>query len=179
VPAKRDIISYIRIPKKNPNAITRKIFTHEEIASLWDASGEQMKRIALLLIFTGLRVSELLELKDEEVDLAAQKISVTHAKTPSGIREVPIGDKLLPLMEKFMAESHPPYEHVRRAFQTFGHTPHDTRHTFASMAAEAQIDQRLIDAMLGHSGGNTALKIYTHFSLEAKLEAVNNLLEIC
>ena len=179
LPAKRDIIAYIRIPKKNPNAITRKVFPADEIKNLWAEQDDQMKRIALILIFTGLRVSELLELTPDDVSLSAQRISITHAKTPSGIREVPIGDKLLPLMEKFMADERPLYERVRKAFKKFGHTPHDTRHTFATMAAEAQVDQRLIDAILGHTGANMALKVYTHFSLEAKLEVVNNLLEIC
>lgn len=179
LPAKRDMVSYIRIPKKNPNAITRKVFSADEIRDLWASQDDQMKRIALILIFTGLRVSELLELTPGDVDLSDQRISITHAKTPSGIREVPIGDKLLPLVEAFLEDERPPYEHVRKAFRKFKHTPHDTRHTFASMAAEAQIDQRLIDAILGHAGANMALKIYTHFSLESKLEVVNNLLEIC
>ena len=177
--AKHDLVQYIRIPKKNPNAITRKVFTREEIRALWSRD-DMTSRIALILIFTGLRVGELLELKDEDVDFDIQKISVTHAKTASGIREVPIADKILPLMRKYMSEPRPYYKKVHPMIKAIGHTPHDTRHTFATLATEAGIDQRLIDAILGHSpGSNMALKVYTHFSLEAKLEAVNNLLEIC
>ena len=178
-PTKHEMVSYIRIPKKNPNAITRKIFTPDEIRALWQNPHKPTNRLALILIFTGLRVGELLDLKDEDVDFDAQRISITHAKTAAGIREVPIGDKILPLMKEFMSERRQKYSATKAKIVSLGHTPHDTRHTFASLAAEAGIDQRLIDAMLGHSGGNTALKIYTHFSLEAKLEAVNNLLVIC
>lgn len=178
-PAKREMIPYIKIPKRNPNAIVRKVFTREEIAELWKDPHDPSKRLALILIFTGMRVGELLALKDEEVDFDAQRISITHAKTAAGVREVPIGDKILPLMKEFMSERRQKYSATKAKIVSLGHTPHDTRHTFASMAAEAGIDQRLIDAILGHAGANMALKIYTHFSLEAKLEAVNNLLEIC
>ena len=177
-PTKHNMVHYIKIPKKNPNTITRTTFSREEIQSLWKRN-DASSRLALILIFTGLRISELLSLDDCEVDFERQQISVTHAKTVSGIRDVPIGDKILPLMREFMSDERPTYRMAKRMIGEFGHRPHDTRHTFATLAAEAGTDQRLIDAILGHSPGNTALRVYTHFSIESKLEAVNNLLEIC
>ena len=179
LPIKKEFVRYLAIKGGNPRQLERKTFTADEIASLW-ASQTPLNDVTLVLLYTGLRVSELCNLRPSDVDIDAQTIHIREAKTPAGIRDVPIGDKLVPVFRRYWSRPHPSPVSIRgRMKRNLGHLPHDTRHTFASMAAEAGIDQRLIDAMLGHSTGNTALKVYTHFSIEKKLEAVNNLLEIC
>lgn len=55
------------------------------------------------------------------------------------------------------------------------HLPHDTRHTFASLAVEEEIDQRLIDEILGHAHQNLTLDVYSHLGLQRKLDAVNRI----
>lgn len=174
VPAdKKNFVTYLDPGKNNPRAIKRTIFTQEEINELWQAH-EPIADTALILIYTGLRISELMGLTSKHVDFGRQSISVTSAKTKAGIREVPIADKILPLMQAFI-EEHPTIAIFRdRLMNVYHHRPHDTRHTFATLMTEKNVDQRMIDALLGHSAGtNTALNIYTHITLEEKLKAVN------
>lgn len=48
-----------------------------------------------MLIYNGVRISELLDLKKENVHLDKQYFDVTDSKTENGIRKVPIADKVL------------------------------------------------------------------------------------
>ena len=192
--SKRDLISYLDVGNSNPNAITRKIFSQEEIQKLWSRDDSNAK-LMLVMIYTGMRIGEILAMKKENVHLDERYMDVIAAKTASGVREVPIADGIFPFVEEFMqsdGEKLITFVNNQTAARKVindetGHLPHDTRHTFATLGVEAGVDQRVIDAILGHSGGkNVALKIYTHIGLAAKLEAANlickstyNLLEVC
>ena len=46
----------------------------------------------LILIYTGVRIQELLDLKKEHVHLNEHYFDVIASKTESGIRKVPISD---------------------------------------------------------------------------------------
>jgi integrase len=82
----------------------------EHIAALLDAAGEldrgaksngQIHRRATLsaLVFTGLRIGELIELRWRDVDLAGGTITVRAAKTDAGMRRV----DLLPVLQDELA----------------------------------------------------------------------------
>lgn len=62
---KRDMVRYVDISKAgNPNSIKRSIFTHSEISTLWSLyKSNYYLSVVLILIYTGVRISELLELK--------------------------------------------------------------------------------------------------------------------
>ena len=51
-------------------------------------------QIVLMLIYTGVRISEMLDLKKENVHLKEQYFDVLASKTENGIRIVPIADKV-------------------------------------------------------------------------------------
>lgn len=173
---KADMVNYIDIGKANPRKITRRIFDRDELADLV-ARNDQTSNCILIMIFTGLRTSEFYALTDEDIDLGKQVLYVRASKTASGVREVPIADKLIPRFSHIERDPRRTFSH--KMMQRYNHRPHDTRNTFATMLVEAGVDQRVIDAMMGHSAGrNVALSVYTHISLEAKLAAVN-LLDIC
>lgn len=189
--AKADIIQYLNINKGNPNAIERDIFTQSEINKIWDYRTESKYfTIALMLIYTGCRVSELLELKSEDVNLEERWFDITHAKTPAGIRRVPIAEKIVPFFEMWSANDTEylltdykgpiSYDRYRTHWGALmsridsNRRPHDTRHTFISLLAEQNTDERLIKQIVGHAGSGITAK-YTHLSLESMLDAVNNL----
>lgn len=176
--SKRDMISYLDCGNSNPNAIPRNIITADDLRRMRDAD-DKYTNMMLVLTFTGLRIGELNALQERNIDWQKQCLNVVEAKTKAGIREVPIADKLIPRLKRYMADR-PNAAVMRRKMRKYGdHRPHDTRHTFCTLLVEKGVDQRLIDAIVGHSfGANISLSVYTHITIEAKLEAVN-LLEIC
>lgn len=172
--SKRDMLDYLEVGKENPKKLTRTIFSRNEIDALC-MDDTDLANTTLVLIFTGLRVSELFE--NAIVDYDRQLITLTEAKTAAGIREVPIADKLVSRVHRFM-DGHDSIKSYRAKLKKeYDHLPHDTRHTFTTLLAENGVDQRLIDSIIGHVTGNLSLDVYTHFTLEKKLDVVNTICE--
>jgi len=87
--------------------------TADHIAALLDAAGQidadarddrRFARRALLaaLVFGGLRIGEALDLRWRDVDLAAGRLRIVDAKTPAGVRYVP----LLPALRDELLSHH-------------------------------------------------------------------------
>ena len=83
---KRDMVSYVDITKAgNPNSLTRKPFTKKQISVLWDNQKDnEYISVILIMIYTGVRISELLELKKENVHLDERYFYIGKAKTAAG-----------------------------------------------------------------------------------------------
>lgn len=173
-PNRRNVMTHLNVGKDNPNAITRKIFTKDEISALWEDPHDELNRFTLILLCTGMRISELVEADD--IDLERQVVHVHKAKTAAGIRDVPIADRIVPLMREYLSEKRKS-DRIMRAMmkERLHHYPHDTRHTFATLAVEAEIDQRLIDEIIGHTHSNLTLDVYSHLGLQRKIEVVNKI----
>lgn len=103
---KRDMVRYVDISKAgNPNSIKRSPFTKREITTLWSLyKSNYYLSVVLMLIYTGVRISELLELKKNDIHMDERWFYVGKSKTDAGIREVPIADKIYPLFEYWMAK---------------------------------------------------------------------------
>ena len=103
-PDKRDIIKYVDINKAgNPNAYNRKPFSKKEVKMLWDAQeSNEYLSVILILIYTGVRIGELLDLEKKDIHLDERWFYVKESKTESGIREVPIAEKVVPFFEYWM-----------------------------------------------------------------------------
>ena len=158
-------------PKKETRENPHTVLTKEELQYLWDNQDNEMVKIILVYVYTGLRFAELRKLLPKNTH--EDYIEIKQAKTEAGNRIVPLSDKvksLLPIAEV------PPHSTFIVYFQKIlpGHTPHDTRHTFMSLMAEAQVDDRIVKAIVGHKPTNIT-EHYTHFSLETLLEAVNKI----
>ena len=156
--------------KKQVRGINRKVITKDEERMLWD-KGDEMSRIILVYMYTGLRYSELYNLLPENCH--DDYIEIIQAKTKAGIRTVPLCDKvqkLLPIKQV------PAYDSFNEIFKTYlpGHHIHDTRHTFVTRLTELNTNPDVIKAIVGHSRGNVTSQ-YVHISLETMLEAVNKL----
>ena len=192
-PEKATIAKYVEVRAGNPNANPHTPFTHAEIDYLWKSlTDEYHSSIMLVLIYTGLRISELLNLRKENVRLESRYIEVISSKTEAGVRVVPIAEKIVPLIEKLADTDSPYLIKGKRAQRISGtniykepywqivthgldHDPHDARHTCASLLAEAGVDERIVRAILGHSSNEVTERVYTHISLEKKLDAINRI----
>ena len=196
-PDKREMVKYVNISKPgNPNSFDRKPFSKKEIKTLWDAQeSNQYLSVVLMLIYTGVRIGELLDLEKKDIHLDERWFYVKESKTESGIREVPIAEKLVLFFEYWMTKddcdyliSTPdgkPFQYrnyydsywipLMKDLNLSKYTPHCTRHTCISLLTEAGVDERVIQKIVGHKGQNVTQVVYTHLDLPIKLEAINKI----
>lgn len=179
----------IRAPKE---ASKRAVFTPSEISILFNHQDVGVAKTVLILIFTGMRINELLDMKKSNVNLA-EKYMIGGSKTEAGMnRTIPIADKILPIVEEFMqtegdylinAKKGGKMGYVNFKNHNWGytmdtlkmsHTPHDTRHTFITLMDEAEVNPNVIKKIVGHSSKDITDR-YTHKNLQQMLEAVNKI----
>ena len=193
---KRDMIRYVDISQAgNPNSYDRKPFSKTQIKILWKWKDTSIYITPILmLIYSGVRISELLDLKKENVNLEERYFKVIQSKTKAGVRIVPIADKVLPFFETWMNMndceyllSTPEGKHFtyRNYYDSYWtpfmeqmgmiHTPHETRHTCISLLSSQGVDERIIKKIVGHKGQGVTETVYTHFELEELLEAINTI----
>lgn len=190
----KDYSEYIKLPKYK-KVIERKIFTEEEIALLWDnIKVLEYADTILILIYTGMRINELLKLKKKNVNLENNTIT-GGSKTDAGKnRIIPIHPKILPLIIKRMGNkteylipnrtgrNYYEYNNFRqnefvKIMEQLGieHTIHDTRHTFATMISDVSDNENAITGIIGHTNINMTKK-YTHTNIEKmrkEMEKIN------
>lgn len=166
----------------------------DEINHLWaNLNLDEYVDVILMFIYSGVRGSELMNLKKSDVHLAERYFDIVSAKTAAGVRKVPIADKTLPFFEHWMQKNDSPYLITGPAGQhlTFDnyykqfwlplmpklnmtHFPHDARHTTISMLAEHNVNPTIIKQIVGHSGAMSLTeRVYTHFDLRPLLDAIN------
>ena len=168
-----------------------KFLTEDEINSLLltpDVSTEEGIRDRAILetmYASGLRVSELVGLKQSDVDLLAGLI-VCHGKG-SKERRVPLGKSAIHWLQQYSAvkaaygKHSSPYvflhrgrpftrqlawSMIKRRAEEAGIknvSPHTLRHSFATHLLQHGADSRSVQALLGHSDISTT-QIYTHIT---------------
>lgn len=196
IPPDKNKVEYLDIKKAgNPNAISRTPFSTNEIKTLWDHKDtNEYISVILMLIYTGVRISELLDLKKENINLTERWFDVTASKTKAGIRKVPINQKILPFFEAWYSKNNCEYLISTPEGQHFGyrnyydsywkplleqmhmeHRPHDCRHTCVSLLASAGIDERMIKKIVGHKGQGVTQTVYTHFEITTLLDAIDKI----
>ena len=190
-----EFVDIVKYKDRNPNKRDRNKFTKEDIDRLWEQKDDKYYQIVLMLIYTGVRISELLELKKENVFLNEQYFDVLSSKTENGIRKVPIADKILPFFKAWYNDTDSKYllhtengepfkyrnyydSYFSPLMENLGleQTPHCCRHTCISMLAEAKVDQTTIKKIVGHSGAMTLTeKVYTHLDVKELINAINKI----
>lgn len=179
----------------NPNSRKRKRFTNEELETLWNNYQRiDYCNVILMLLYSGVRISEMLNLKKENVNIQEHYFDIIDSKTQAGIRQVPISDRIYPFFEYWYnlndceyLLSTPEAKHFlyRNYYDSYwtpimqelemSHTPHDTRHTCISLLTESEVDKRLIKKIVGHKGDNVTENVYTHIDIKVLLEQINKI----
>lgn len=166
--------TYIVLPKADKKE--KEIFADAEIKTLWDNKDKPLIDTILILIYTGMRVNEMLGLTRFSVDLKNQTIT-GGSKTEAGKdRVIPIHPKILPLIQaRYAAEErlfpivYSKYANkFKAALEALGiknKTPHCTRHTFATLMARSGADTKALQKIIGHASYSTTADIYTHLNI--------------
>lgn len=182
----RDVTQYLETAK-HTNVKEIKLFTIEEINELWENVGtEYFDDVPLLLLYTGLRISELLNIRTAHIDLENRYIQIAGTKTKNAVRMLPIHDKIFPLIEKRYNENNgyliinrltkQPFGHVdfSKKYWKLNHTRHEARHTFITYLTKCVQDPLTIKRIVGHSTKNIT-DHYTHRNIEELRQAINQL----
>ena len=167
-------------------------FTDDEIEKLWTIQNQEWVDTVLILLYSGWRITELLTLKSENVDLEHGTMK-GGIKTRNGKdRIVPIHSKIQPFVEQWMNRGteylitdkdgkkmtdtqYRPYFKVIMEQLGFSHCPHECRHTLRSRLDSAGANKKCIDMILGHKSKDVGERVYTHKTV-AELKAAIELI---
>lgn len=172
-----------------------KHLTHDEVKLMWKRRDDTFCQSILVLMWTGLRISEFLGLKKSDIHLEERYFVIPKGKTVNAKRKVPIADAIYPFFENwynnndseylYLNAKHPDnpvsYDQYLKTFKKlmesmgWNYTPHATRHTFTSLLADLGISTTIRAKLNGQSIGNITETVYTHLDIGVLLEAVNKL----
>jgi integrase len=187
----RNAAANVKLPRSR--APEKRYLTHEEVAVLADAAGED-GLIIQVLAYCGLRFGELAALRVRHVDLLRRRLNVEESATEvdghmvfstpkSGHgRSVPIRPSLVEALRAHNAgkgrddlvftgarggviwlRNWRPrvFDAAVEAAGLDGLTPHELRHTAASLAVAAGANVKAIQRMLGHASAAMTLDVYS------------------
>lgn len=185
----KNYAEFLRLPKEDREE--REIFSDLDIKKLQEKAGVPWVDTILIMIYTGLRITELLTLTKFNVDMEKQIIT-GGIKTEAGKnRVIPIHPKILPHIKRWYDKNGETlictekgkqlsarYYREKKyypALETVGVkklTPHACRHTFASLLARAKADPLYIKQLIGHSDYAFTANTYTHTQIQDLKNAV-------
>jgi integrase/recombinase XerC len=156
-----------------------------------DFTGVRDKLIMEIFYFTGIRLSELINLKRTNIDLTGNSIKVLGKGNKERI--LPISVQLSNDIEKYLGISEPSewlfytdkgkkmypklvyrvvYSYLSKVTTINKKSPHILRHTFATHMLNNGADLNAIKEFLGHSD-LSATQVYTHNSIKKLTDVYN------
>lgn len=182
---------YIKLPKLVEKE--KEIFTKEEITTLWQDFNARKSKVTaamLIMIYTGMRPGELLQIKTENVDLKEQYLT-GGIKTDKGKRrKIIIPDRIVPLIRYLERNASRNgflcwYQNKNDFYDEWQEkrdelcireciTPYCCRHTYITNLTALGVSPAMLQELAGHEDYETTLT-YTHLSVEDRLAEVNRL----
>jgi integrase len=185
-----------KIKIKMENAKKKEAFTDLEFKLIEKAAVEGMEwaDTIMILLDTGMRISEMMQLTRFSIDLK-EKLITGGVKTDAGKdRVVPIhprifpyikkwydkgGDRLIcntdgkPISERKYREDF--YRPTLKSIDVRILDPHSCRHTFGTRLSNAGANTKAIQDLMGHADYSTTANIYTHPNLDELRKAISSL----
>lgn len=141
----------VTTPKRNP-------FTVEEVRAIWDSPPSDVRTLACVLLYTGMRSGEIFTITQR-----TEQCIVAGSKTTAGReRLIPIH----PRIKDMIADVPGNWRYVSQITAAFekaypGHTPHDCRRTFVTRCLECGIDPVVSRKIVGHAAKDVHEANYT------------------
>lgn len=166
--------------------------TVDDVPRILKAAGKsrnkQLKSIFQLLLYTGVRKSELLQAKWQHINLERREWLIPLSKTGKA-RHVPLSQAAIDVIEKLPRfekcpylvpnpKTKKPYDCIKRAWDTVREEAgvpdvriHDLRHSAASFMINAGVDLYAVGRVLGHADHKSTMR-YSHLANETLIAAV-------
>lgn len=187
----KDYSAFIKITKEDDDQ-PGVPFTKDDIEKLWNNKDKPYVDTILIFIYTGWRISELLKMPLEKIDLEEKTMQGGVKTRASKNRIVPIHSKIYGFVEARKKQGGKslicldgkttainPTRYMKIFKDTLNdvgidpsHTPHDCRHTFASLLDNAGANKVSIQKLMGHSGKDITERTYTHKDIEELRKAI-------
>ena len=150
--------------------------TDSEIIDILQAERNIITDITIVLMYTGFRIQELLNLTAESVNTDEWYFR-GGLKTKAGKdRVVPIHSDIQPLVSDYLQKARGAYckrlfdirtdFYRQRLKERFGILPHDLRHTLISRLQTAGADHVCVERIVGHKSKGITDSVYTHKALD-------------
>ncbi len=190
----KNYAQFLVLPKAPPPK--DRVLSIEEIQSIWtmqeDTRLGDTANITLALIYTGMRINELLHLRREDVHLQEGYV-VGGEKTEAGRdRVIPLHPDVMPIFQSWWDHSAGcvwlipsangnarDADGVRKSFNSLmrklniaGVTPHTCRHTAATLMATAQVPTDVIKRILGHTDYAFTSNRYTSTNVSSLIAGI-------
>lgn len=188
---KKNYAQFVELPRVDKTEKQR--FTDFEVKKIYQSSldGLPWADTVAIMIYTGMRISEMLNLTRFNVDMENNSIT-GGVKTDAGKnRIIALHHKIIPFVQSWYDKGgetlicrndgkpiRPDYYRRQIYYPLLEEigvrklNPHCCRHTWVTMMAEAGADPRLTQEMAGHAKLETTAG-YTHPDIEALRKAVN------
>lgn len=177
-----DLSPFVELPK-HVVIYKKRPFTARQIGKLWRSTDIEGVIDVLILIYTGMRIGEYLALTPADIKQRQRYIDIKKSKTAAGVRKIPIHRKILPYLIERKADGQicpcQTYDSFRRLWDSamravnMHHTPHECRHTLATMLDRADVNETTVRMILGHARQGVTKGVYTHKSLADLRKAID------
>jgi integrase len=170
---------------------TGAIFTPGEIKQLWDMKDRFEARLLLIMIYTGMRIGEVLAVKREHINFEEQYITGGNKTKAGKNRVIPIHNDLMDLIKEQLGDgdwlirnSHGgkvAYSGIHGEHKAFmneigqSHKFHDARKTAVSLMHSANIPMETIRVIVGHSGKGVTEKVYLYKNPKELVDIINTM----
>lgn len=171
------------IPETN-----RTPFTPEQITALWQIQSDEWVNTVLIYLYTGFRLTELLNMKAEQVNTKDWYFQGGIKSASGKGRIVPIHTSIRPLVQSLVDQgdkylfSYQGRKISQTQYYTFwkevmtkieaDKTPHEARHTFETMLDNAGGNRKCIDMLMGHKSKDVGNRVYNHKTLDQLRDTV-------